>query len=69
MTSTQPKLKALRKEHGWTQQDLADQVTRMAWLRRREHVAVNADMVSKWERGEKRPVPRYRELLGWVFDL
>src|SRR5439155_20374799 len=35
--------------------------------RRREHVGVNADMVGKWERGEKRPSPRYRELLCLLF--
>lgn len=55
MTSTRPKLRALREERGWTQQDVADQVSRMAWLRRHEHVGVNADMVAKWERGDKRP--------------
>src|SRR6266568_1888717 len=68
MTSTQPQLRALREERGWTQQDVVDQVSRRAWLRRHERVGINADMVSKWERGEKRPSPRYRELLGLVFE-
>ena len=68
MVSTgRPQLKALREERGWTQQDVADQVSRLAWLRRREQVGVNADMVAKWERGEKRPSPRYRELLSLLF--
>src|SRR5260370_11986718 len=67
MTSTQPKLRALREERGWTQQEVADQVQRMAWLHRHERVGVNADMVSKWERGVKRPTPLYREMLGLVF--
>ncbi len=67
MTSTRP-LKALREERGWTQQEVADHVSRMAWLRRHERVGVNADMVAKWERGDKRPSPRYRELLGLVFE-
>lgn len=67
MTDTPPRLRALREEQGWTQQEVADQVSRMAWLRRNEHVGVNADMVSKWERGKKRPTPLYREMLGLVF--
>ena len=68
MVSTgRPQLKALREERGWTQQDVADQISRLAWLRRHERVGVNADMVAKWERGEKRPSPRYRELLSLLF--
>jgi transcriptional regulator with XRE-family HTH domain/tetratricopeptide (TPR) repeat protein len=69
MTSTRPQLKALREDRGWTQQDVAEQIARLAWLRRREHVGVNADMVAKWERGEKRPSPRYRELLCLLFGV
>lgn len=68
MTSTRPKLRALREAHGWTQQDVADQIARMAWLRQHKEVGVNADMVAKWERGDKRPSAPYRELLGWVFS-
>src|SRR5262245_50525441 len=72
MTTTRPRprprLRALREERGWTQQEVAEQVSRLAWLRRHEHVGVNADMVSKWERGEKQPTPRYRELLCLLFE-
>jgi len=67
MSTGRPQLRALREERGWTQQEVADQISRLAWLRRREHVGVNADMVAKWERGEKRPSPRYRELLSLLF--
>src|ERR1039457_3291477 len=67
MTTTRPRLRALREERGWTQQEVADQISRLAWLRRREQVGVNADMVAKWERGEKRPSPRYRDLLCLLF--
>src|ERR1700728_2122944 len=67
MTSTRPRLRTLREERGWTQQEVADQVARLAWLRHRERVAVNADMVAKWERGEKRPSPRYRDLLCLLY--
>src|SRR5215472_12008147 len=70
MTSTRPRprLRALRAERGWTQQEVAEQVSRLAWLRRHEHVGVNADMVGKWERGQKRASPRYRELLCVLFE-
>jgi transcriptional regulator with XRE-family HTH domain len=69
MTTTRPRLRALREERGWTQQEVADQISRLAWLRRREHVGVNPDMVAKWERGEKRPSPRYRDLLCLLFGV
>jgi transcriptional regulator with XRE-family HTH domain len=68
MTSPQMPLKALREQRGWTQKEVADQVSRMAWLRRHERVGVNADMIAKWERGDKKPSPRYRELLSLVFE-
>src|SRR5258708_19366416 len=67
MTSTRLRRRAFSEERGWTQQEVADQVARLAWLRRREHVGINADMVAKWERGEKRPSPRYRDLLCLLF--
>ena len=67
MTTTRPRLRPLREDRGWTQQEVAEQLARLAWLRHREHVGVNADMVAKWERGEKRPSPRYRELLCLLF--
>jgi len=67
MASTRPRLRALREERGWTQQDVADQIARLAWLRHRERVGINADMVAKWERGEKRPSPRYRDLLCLLY--
>ncbi|HET9894626.1 MAG TPA: helix-turn-helix transcriptional regulator [Streptosporangiaceae bacterium] len=68
MTGTRPKLRALREERGWTQQEVADQLVRLAWVRQHEHVGVNSDMVAKWERGDKRPSPRYRQLLSVLFE-
>jgi transcriptional regulator with XRE-family HTH domain/tetratricopeptide (TPR) repeat protein len=67
MATARPRLKALREERGWTQQDVADQIARLAWIRRRKQVGVNADMVAKWERGDKRPSPPYRELLSLLY--
>ncbi|MGH3904177.1 MAG: hypothetical protein ACRDTE_08310 [Pseudonocardiaceae bacterium] len=49
----------------WTQQQLADRLTHLAWMERREHVGVNADMVATWERGVKGVKPA---LPGWCAD-
>ena len=68
MTSTPPRLRALRNERGMTQQDVAEQLAKLAWLRHQERVAVNADMVAKWERGDKRPSAPYRKLLCLLFE-
>ncbi|MGH3628606.1 MAG: helix-turn-helix transcriptional regulator [Sciscionella sp.] len=60
-------LRDARLDRGWTQEEAADQLARLAWLRHRERVGVNADMIAKWERGEKNPSPRYRELLCLLY--
>lgn len=60
-------LRQAREDRGWTQQDVSDELGRVAWLRNRERVAVNGDMVAKWERGVKNPSPRYRDLLCLLF--
>jgi transcriptional regulator with XRE-family HTH domain len=62
-----PRLRELRDDHGWTQQDVSERLARLAWLHAREHVGVSADMVAKWERGAKRPSSRYRKLLCLLF--
>ena len=48
-----PRLRELRTDLGWTQQQLADRIAHLAWMERRERVGINADMVAKWERGAK----------------
>lgn len=63
------RLRDLRSEIGWTQQEMAERLARLAWMERREHVAVNADMIAKWERGAKGVSPRYRELLCHLFRV
>jgi transcriptional regulator with XRE-family HTH domain len=63
------RLRQLREERGWTQQDVADQLARVAWLRNHERVGVNADMVAKWERGTKAPSARYRDLLSLLYGV
>src|SRR5690242_4593239 len=64
-----PRLRQLREERGWTQQDVADQLIRLAWLHNRERVGVNADMVAKWERGAKGVSTRYRDLMCLLFGV
>jgi transcriptional regulator with XRE-family HTH domain len=68
MATTQLRLRELREARGWTQQDVAEQIARLAWLRCQERVGINADMVSKWERGAKRVSTRYRELLCMLYN-
>lgn len=58
----------LRQERGLTQQDVADALCRLARVHEQRGVGVNADMVSKWERGQKKPSAIYRRLLGLLFD-
>jgi hypothetical protein len=48
---------------------MADRIAHLAWMQRREHAGVNADMVAKWERGVKGVSPRYRELLCHLFGV
>ncbi len=64
-----PRLRELRAEVGWTQQQLADKLARLAWTHGQGHAAVNADMVAKWERGVKGVSPRYRALLCQLFGV
>jgi transcriptional regulator with XRE-family HTH domain len=67
--SERPRLRELRTELGWTQQELADRLAHLAWMQHGERVGVNADMVAKWERGAKGISPRYRELLCRLFGV
>jgi transcriptional regulator with XRE-family HTH domain len=64
-----PRLRELRDELGWTQQQLADKLAYVAWTHGHVHAAVNADMVAKWERGAKGISPRYRALLCHLFGV
>ena len=64
-----PRLRELRTELGWTQQQLADKLNYFAWTHGQGHTAVNADMVAKWERGAKGISPRYKALLCQLFGV
>ncbi len=63
------RLRELRLEAGWTQQQLADKLAHLAWTHNQGHAAVTADMVAKWERGVKGVSPRYRALLCQLFGV
>lgn len=67
--SEHPRLREYRLQLGWTQQEMADRLAHLAWMKHRERVAVNADMIAKWERGVKGVSPRYRELLCDLFGV
>jgi transcriptional regulator with XRE-family HTH domain len=63
----QSQLRERRLRYGLTQQEVADEVTRLAWERDRRVVGVDAESVSRWERGERRPRKYYRQLLCLLF--
>jgi transcriptional regulator with XRE-family HTH domain len=51
-----------------TQEQVAEQVALIAWERFAVRVGVDARMVSKWERGEKRPSRLYQKCLRLLFN-
>ncbi|MCW3037858.1 MAG: putative transcription factor, like protein, partial [Actinobacteria bacterium] len=61
-------LKAHRDRLGLTQQEVADALLALAWEHDHEKLGVDAAMVSKWERGQKRPRKLYRLLLCRLYD-
>jgi transcriptional regulator with XRE-family HTH domain len=64
-----PRLRELRTQADLTQQQVADKLLSLAWMRGDEHAGVNPDMVAKWERGEKGISARYRLLLCHLFGI
>jgi tetratricopeptide (TPR) repeat protein len=68
-TAGRSRLRELRCEAGWTQQQLAEKLAYLAWTRHHQRVAVNGAMVAKCERGAKGISPRYRTLLCQLFGV
>src|ERR671932_37462 len=64
-----PRLRGLRTEAGWTEQQLADKLNYFAWTQGQGRAAVNADMEAKWEPGAKGISPRYKALLCQLFGV
>src|SRR5688572_19091967 len=62
------RLQAHRTRLDLTQEAVAEELARLAWVHYEMRVGVNADMVGKWERGEKRPSKLYRRLLCLLFQ-
>jgi tetratricopeptide (TPR) repeat protein/DNA-binding transcriptional regulator YiaG len=63
-----PHLKVQRARLGLTQQEVAEALAALAWEHDHEQLGVDADMVSKWERGAKRPRRLYRRLLCMLYN-
>ena len=57
------RLREYRQRLGLTQDEAAEALGTIAWDRLHQQIGVDASMISKWERGEKRPRRFYRELL------
>jgi len=51
-----------------TQEAVAEELARIAWVHQGIRAGVNADMVGKWERGEKQPSKFYRRLLCLLYE-
>ncbi|AZM94047.1 XRE family transcriptional regulator (plasmid) [Streptomyces sp. W1SF4] len=57
-------LKRLRDEHGWTQQQVADEYCRVSGT-----VTKDAREVGRWERDKRLPTPETRRHLATVFGV
>ena len=66
--SAPARLRERRLQRAMTQQEVAEGLERLAWVHATRRVGVNADMVSKWERGRKVPSRFYLRLLCSLFD-
>ncbi|TMR90585.1 helix-turn-helix transcriptional regulator [Nonomuraea basaltis] len=60
-------LQRYRREHGLTQQEVADSLAELAWKHKKARVGVDRQMVSKWERELKVPDAEYRELFCLLY--
>jgi transcriptional regulator with XRE-family HTH domain len=63
-----PNLRQHRTVLSLTLEEVAAELGRLAWAHYGVHVGINADMVGKWERGEKRPSKLYRQLLCLLYQ-
>jgi len=63
------RLRLQRRRRGWSQEDVVAGLHRVAAALGEPEPGVDATMVSRWERGSRRPRPRYVRLLCRLFDL
>jgi transcriptional regulator with XRE-family HTH domain len=61
------RLRHHRRLHGWTLDDVAERIHRL--VMGGPELGVDAHMVGRWERGVRRPAPRYVALLCQLFEL
>src|SRR2546423_6108940 len=61
------RLRYQRRLRGWTIDDVAERLHRLAMGG--PELGVDAHMVGRWERGVRRPAPRYVALLCRLFEL
>ncbi len=54
-------LRTYRDRLGLTQEEMGERLSEVVWELHRNVVAISGGMVSKWERGERRPTRLYRE--------
>src|SRR5438445_145495 len=62
------RLKAQRARLGLTQQEVAEALAALAWEHDHQQLPVDANHVSKWERGKRRPRRLYRRLLCTLYE-
>jgi transcriptional regulator with XRE-family HTH domain len=62
-------LREHRLRHKLTLEEVAEALTALAWERFAVRVGVNAGMVGKWERGEKRPSRFYQRLFVLLYGV
>jgi transcriptional regulator with XRE-family HTH domain len=63
------RLRLQRRLRGWSQEEVAAGLHRLAASLDEPELGVDATMVSRWERGMRRPRPRYVRLLCRLFEL
>src|SRR5947209_6328055 len=63
------RLRLQRRLRGWSQEDVAAGLHRLAASLGEAELGVDATMISRWERGTRRPRPRYVRLLSSLFEL
>jgi len=63
------RLRLQRRLRGWSQEDVAAGLHRTAASLGQPELGVDAAMISRWERGTRKPRPRYVRLLCHLFEL
>ena len=63
------RLRLQRRLRGWSQDDVAAGLHRVAAGLDEPELGVDAAMVSRWERGTRKPCARYVRLLCHLFEL